>query len=90
MIIELELGLVIALQAAALFAGRAKTVEPLASPAPTVSAASAPSFEIVKRVGYQWLHVGHRQAAHPDVHEALRTPGLALRHLDGHVEEGEQ
>ncbi len=34
--------------------------------------------------------IGARHPAHPDVEEALRTPGLALLHPNGRVEEGFQ
>ena len=50
----------------------------------------AASHEIVKRVRDKWIHVGFRRPHHPDVQEALDTPGLAVRHSDGRIEEGNQ
>lgn len=40
--------------------------------------------------GEGWQHHSWRPATHRDVAEALATPGLAVRHSDGTVEEGQQ
>jgi hypothetical protein len=53
-------------------------------------AAAHESVEILKRIGDHWFHVGHRHANHPDIKEALATPGLAVRHADGSIHEGVQ
>lgn len=95
MILELELGAVIALQLAA------RLRKPAATPAaaPTAPAPVSPSgaaaesdglVEVLKKHGEAWLRIGSRHAAHPDIHEALHTPGLAVRHIDGSIEEGKQ
>jgi hypothetical protein len=53
--------------------------------------APAPSGDGVMLVRFPSLQpIGARHPAHPDVDEALRTPGLALLHSDGRVDEGFQ
>lgn len=97
MILELELGALVALQAVAVYLawrGPAKIVllahKPGEAPAVSPSAAPHAHLEIVKRVGDRWLFHGLRHRGHPDVAEALATPGLAVRHADGRIEEGAQ
>lgn len=103
MILELELAALVALNAIALYRGRkpkpvsvtqaglapAHFTQNLTAAAAPAAAQSEP-VEIVKRVGDLWFTVGHRHAAHPDVEEALRTPGLAVRRATGAIEEGKQ
>ena len=92
MIIEIELAVLLALELARLLAERTafyglpEADEEPSSPAPHAEPAS--TLQIVKRVGAAWVHAGHRHADHSDVAEALSTPGLAVRHADGSLEEG--
>jgi hypothetical protein len=95
MIIELELGVVIALQMATLVKRKVESgSQPFTENASKTTAPdSTPTYpaehiEIVKKRGDDWVHVGHRPITHPDIHEAIETPGLALRHSDGRIEEG--
>jgi hypothetical protein len=98
MILELELGAVLAVQTVALAMhirkpGQVTTrvTDSVTHPVtPTAASHSEGHVEIVKRSGDRWLAIGHRHADHADVHEALATPGLAIRHSDGSVEEGRQ
>jgi hypothetical protein len=93
MILEIELGALVALELLALVK-RAPVATPAAKPAPaaapSASSASSAAVEIVKLCGARWVHVGHRAAGHPDIVEALATPGLALVHADGTRVEGIQ
>ena len=43
--------------------------------------------QITKRDG---THVGYRPHDHPDIEEALKTPGLVVRYPDGRIDEGVQ
>lgn len=61
----------------------ARTVEP-------VGLSSSPGFCVVKRVDNTWLRWGDRPAGHPDLTEALATPGLAVLTPEGVLEEGVQ
>jgi soluble lytic murein transglycosylase-like protein len=101
MVIELELAALVALQVVSEVRSRrhrrdlAKLLEAKRSAAPAAAApaAAAPApptehVEIIKRHGAGWVRVGHRHAEHPDVREALVTPGLAVRHPDGRIEGG--
>jgi hypothetical protein len=63
--------------------------EPITATRAAADTLTAASVEIVKRAGESWVHVGHRHATHPDLAEALRTPGLAVRHSDGRIEGGQ-
>lgn len=92
MLIEIELAALVALEAYALFRPTVATREESAPSSPVAAAApsATETLAIVKRVGDRWLHVGHRHAHHADIAEALRTPGLAVRHVDGRIEEGQQ
>lgn len=90
MILELELAAVVALQALGL---RKRLLAEHATPRPVETPAAAPphvadTLAIVKRQGSGWVHIGFRHPQHSDVHEALRTPGLAIVHPDGRIEEG--
>lgn len=100
MILEIERGAVVlllfalvALEFTALFRKPASSAAAVtapgarpAAPAPPVPPFEGPVREIVKRAGDMWLHVGYRHDGHPDLHEALRMPGLAVRHADGRIE----
>jgi hypothetical protein len=96
MIIETELAFLIAFEAIHLLRRRRK-----AAPAPPGEhaaerlAAAQPrpvqqqlEIEILKKQAGGWHSIGWRHAGHPDQHEALRTPDLAIRHADGRIEEG--
>lgn len=50
----------------------------------------AEGFEIVRLEGKGFVRIGSRTAGHPDIKEALDTPGLAVRKLDGTVDLGKQ
>lgn len=58
--------------------------------APAPRAHDTQTHEILKRAIDGWLHVGFRHTHHPDIREALVTPGLAVRHADGSIHEGNQ
>ena len=91
MILEIELGVLIALHAVAfavLLRRQAPAIQ--SPPPPAVVGETEPHAEIVKREGDAWLHVGYRRAGHLDIAEAIRTPGLAVRHADGTFEKGLQ
>jgi hypothetical protein len=100
MIIELELGAILALQAFSLAwklgekpVAAVAAVAPPVAPASDLSSPAAPAthaggeVEIVKRRGDEWVHVGHRHPGHADLKEALGHPDLAIRHADGRIEE---
>jgi hypothetical protein len=61
----------------------------IATPEPPASDPNA-AVQLLKRVGAEWIHLGHRHYTHPDVREALETPGLAVRFADGRIDEGIQ
>ena len=52
------------------------SVNPPASPGPHIPSGEV---ELLKMVGNAWVHHGWRHAGHPDVREAIETPGLAVR-----------
>jgi hypothetical protein len=95
MILEIELAAVLALlavplvkRAGAAAAAVAPTLAPAAAAPVAVAAPAAGDVELLKAHGDGWLSIGLRNAEHPDYHEALRTPGLAVRHADGTIVEG--
>ena len=101
MLIEIELAALIALQAAALFRReKAKPEPPTPAPAKEAAAVVLPvvmqrphlvdELQVLKRVDGDWRHIGYRHSEHPDIAEALATPGLAVRHADGRIEVGQQ
>lgn len=46
-----------------------------------------PLVELLRRgTESEWTHHSWRPAGHPDISEALATPGLAVRGIDGVVE----
>lgn len=94
LLVELELAVIAVLLAYSLFRGRNKPVS-TAGIAKIVAQAYESEFrhgalEIVKRVGGEWVSIGRRHEGHPDVKEALDTPGLAVRHESGEIAEGKQ
>jgi hypothetical protein len=45
--------------------------------------------ELLKNIGGKWIHHSWKPEGHPDIQEALDTPGLAIRR-DGVLDEGRQ
>jgi hypothetical protein len=87
MIIEIELAAVLLLQVACLYRVNRHARARLTAEAEAQSAHG--TVRILKREGAGWVHVGHRHDEHPDIAEALRTPGLAVMR-GGIIDEGVQ
>jgi hypothetical protein len=74
---------------------RRKRAQAAAEPANAPGAAKTPvapadHVAILKRAAGTFHLIGHRPHGHADIHEALATPGLAVQHPDGRIEEGVQ
>lgn len=87
MITHIEFASVLLLQLACLWRINKHARARLTAEAEAQSSQGA--VRLLKRVGSGWVHIGHRHEEHPDVAEALRTPGLAVMR-NGVIDEGNQ
>lgn len=100
MLMEIELGVLCACALAAVFrvyrppTTVAQTPLPPTDPIPFYPPPPPlgphDSVEILCFDGAHWCHHSWREPNHSDILEALRTPGLAIRHPDRPMEEGYQ
>ena len=77
-----------------IISAKMRRIEPLitAPLAPTshIHEINSPLKELHKIIRNDGTLIGRRQEGHPDIQEALNTPGLAVKYPDGSIDLGKQ